>query len=100
MAFAGLRPRSIGSYDGTDGLTVSDLPEIEVEGKHISFEKVPTIVRVRAKNSKAKHGYLSFLGSEGCLAIQQYLEQRLIDGVKRAEKFRDFPAGEACRGRR
>jgi integrase len=82
MAFSGLRPQSIGSYDGMDGLTVGDLPELKVDGKSVSFEKIPTIVRVRAKNSKAKHGYISFLGSEGCLAIQQYIEQRLIAGER------------------
>ena len=82
MAFSGLRPQAIGSYDGTDGLTVGDLPELRIEGKRVRFEKTPTLVRVRAKNSKAKHGYLSFLASEGCLAVQQYLEQRLIAGER------------------
>ncbi|MFN4337240.1 MAG: hypothetical protein ACK4FV_06660 [Candidatus Nitrosocaldus sp.] len=27
MAYSGLRPESIGNYDGTDGLRLSDMPE-------------------------------------------------------------------------
>jgi integrase len=82
MAFSGLRPAAIGSYDGTDGLTVGDLPELKVSGTTVEFQKVPTLVRVRAKNSKAKHGYFTFLGEEGCLAVRQMLEQRIIAGEK------------------
>src|SRR5208282_3071184 len=32
--------------------------------------------------SKAKHGYVTFLSSEGCEIISQYLEQRLVNGEK------------------
>lgn len=82
MAFGGVRPQVIGSYDGTDGLTVGDLPELTIDGGTVSFSKTPTIVRVRAKNSKTKNAYFTFIGEEGCLAIRQYLEQRLIEGEK------------------
>lgn len=82
MAFSGVRPQVIGSYEGTDGLVLGDLPELKVEGATVSFEKTPTLVRVRAKNSKTKNAYFTFIGEEGCLAIKQYLEERLIGGEK------------------
>jgi integrase len=80
MAFGGVRPQVIGSFDGSDGLTIGDLPELRVAERTASFEKCPTIVRVRAKNSKTKNAYFTFLGEEGCIAVKQYLEQRMIGG--------------------
>jgi integrase len=80
MAFAGLRPQSIGNYDGSDGLMLKDLPELRIEGKEVVFEKIPTMVIVRSTLSKAKHKYFTFLGSEGCTYLKEYLEQRIRGG--------------------
>ncbi len=77
MAFADLRPESIGNFDGSDGLRLSDLPEVVVESKGVSFRKIPTIVTVRASLSKAKHKYFSFLGSEGTAYLREYLDERI-----------------------
>ena len=82
MAFGGVRPQVLGSYDGTDGLMLGDLPELRIEKQTVSFDKTPAIVRVRAKNSKTKNAYFTFIGEEGCLAVKQYLEQRIIGGEK------------------
>ena len=32
MAFTGLRPQSMGNYDGSDGLMLKDLPELRIDG--------------------------------------------------------------------
>jgi integrase len=80
MAFAGLRPQSIGNYDGSDGLMLKDLPELKIEGKEVVFEKIPTMVIVRSTLSKARHKYFTFLGSEGCTYLKEYLEQRIRGG--------------------
>ena len=80
MAFADLRPESIGNFDGSDGLRLSDLPELIIEGKGVSFKRMPTIVTVRATLSKAKHRYFSFLGTEGCAYLREYLDERIGGG--------------------
>jgi len=80
IAFAGLRPQAIGNVTGTDGLTVKDLPEMRIEGDSVVFLKVPTMVVVRPNLSKAKHRYFTFLTSEGCEYLQDYLERRIAAG--------------------
>ncbi|MEM4057977.1 MAG: hypothetical protein QXZ12_04510 [Thermoplasmata archaeon] len=44
LAFSGLRPESLGNYDGTDGLKLSDLKEFYIE--KMEFEKVPAVVHI------------------------------------------------------
>ncbi|PMB76221.1 MAG: hypothetical protein C0177_07260, partial [Fervidicoccus fontis] len=63
IAFAGLRPQSIGNHDGTDGLMLKDLPELRIDGGKLVFEKIPTMVVVRATLSKARHKYFTFLSN-------------------------------------
>jgi integrase len=82
MAFSGLRPQSIGNHDGSDGLTLKDLPELKIENGNVVFEKVPTMVVVRATLSKARHKYFTFLSSEGCTYLKEYLEERVRGGEK------------------
>jgi len=84
MAFSGLRLQVLGNDKGTDGLRISDLPEIQIQGDSVSFQSIPTLVRVRAKLSKAGHRYLSFLSDEGCEYLKAYLERRLAQGEKLA----------------
>ncbi|MGC8663924.1 MAG: site-specific integrase, partial [Thermoplasmata archaeon] len=55
MAFSGLRPESLGNYDGTDGIRLGDLKELNLDT--LEFEKSPTILIVRSSLSKAKHQY-------------------------------------------
>ena len=76
MAFADLRPESIGNYDGSDGLKLGDLPEVRVDNEQIVFDKMPTMIVVRASLSKARHKYFTFLSSEGCTYLKEYLEER------------------------
>ncbi len=80
MAFAGLRPETLGNRTGTDGLEVRDLPEMSLEGERVTFSKVPTMVVVRPSLSKAKHRYFTFLPAEGCDYLRAYLERRIARG--------------------
>jgi len=82
MAFSGLRPETIGNFKGTDGLKLSDLPELRINEGKIEFVKVPTIVRVRSTLSKKRHEYMTFLPEEGCNYVKEYLESRMKEGEK------------------
>jgi len=82
MAFSGLRPETIGNFKGTDGLKLSDLPELRINEGKIEFLKIPTIVRVRSTLSKKRHEYMTFLPEEGCNYVKEYLESRTKEGEK------------------
>ncbi|MGC8699338.1 MAG: site-specific integrase [Candidatus Acidifodinimicrobium sp.] len=82
MAFSGLRPETIGNYDGNDGLTLGDLPDLEVYGTEVSFKNIPAMIVVRPELSKTKRQYFTFLGPEGCRYLKEYLESRLRSGEK------------------
>lgn len=80
MAFTGVRPEVLGNMRGTDGLRIKDIPDLKIQGKHVSFENTPAQVMVRPQLSKAKHRYFTFLGPEGCDYLKAYLEQRIAGG--------------------
>jgi len=82
MAFSGLRPETIGNFKGTDGLKLSDLPELRINEGKIEFVKIPTIIRVRSTLSKKRHEYMTFLPEEGCNYVKEYLESRMKKGEK------------------
>jgi site-specific recombinase XerD len=79
MAFAGLRPESLGNYEGIDGLRLKDLKGLRLI-ENIEFEKIPVMVSVKSMLSKARHQYFSFLGEEGATYIKEYLEERRRQG--------------------
>ena len=84
MAFADLRPESIGNFDGSDGLTLKDFPELRIEDREVRFEKIPTMVVVRSSLSKTRGKYFTFLSHEGCDYLKEYLEERIRNGEKPA----------------
>ena len=75
MAFTGLRPESLGNYEGTDGLRLKDVKGLRLI-ENIDFEKLPVMVSVKSMLSKAKNQYFSFIGEEGATYIKEYLEDR------------------------
>ena len=75
LAFTGIRPSVLGK--STDGLKISDLPDLRIDGKRVEFDKAPALVRVRASLSKTGRAYMTFLNKEGCEYLKQYLEGRL-----------------------
>ncbi|MFH1821250.1 MAG: site-specific integrase [Methanobacteriota archaeon] len=80
MAFADLRPEVLGNFNGSDGLVIGDVPELEIEGGKVAFKKIPTMVMVRSPLSKTRHKYFTFLPGEGCTYLKEYLEERLRTG--------------------
>lgn len=80
LAFSGLRPETLGNAEGTDGLKISDFPELKIVNGNVEFEQIPALVNVRYTLSKAKHTYFSFLSEEGITYLREYLESRLSEG--------------------
>ena len=78
MAYSGLRPESLGNYEGTDGLRLGDLKGLTIET--LEFERIPCMVSVKSLLSKARHRYFSFIGEEGATYIKEYLEERRKQG--------------------
>ena len=82
MAHSGVRPEVLGNYEGDDGLCVRDFPEMRIEGKEIIFDAMPTMIRVREELSKTGKQYFTFLSTQGCDYLKEYLESRLRAGAK------------------
>jgi hypothetical protein len=80
IALSDFRPQVLGDHWGQDGLKIMDLPELHIENGKVTFEVIPTIVKVRANLSKARHAYFSFLPEEGCTYLAEYLESRIREG--------------------
>ena len=82
MAFSGLRPETLGSYKGTNGLQLSDIKDLEIKNEKIEFKKIPTEITVRPELSKARHQYLTFISEEGCKYMKEYLNERINNKEK------------------
>jgi integrase len=80
MAMAGVRPMTVGTKRGDDGLRLRDLPELRIEGTTVVFDHVPTRVNVRKPLSKARHPYMTFIGREVCDYLKANLEARVVGG--------------------
>jgi integrase len=78
MAFSGLRPESLGSFTGTDGIKLQDFTEAKITSDGLSFDKksIPSILRVRSPLSKGRHQYFTFVGEEAITYINEYLQER------------------------
>ncbi len=80
MAFSGLRPQVLGSYDGEEGLRLGDFPEAHADGEAVTFETAPTRIDVPAHLSKVDRPYFTFLGPEGVEYLTAYLGERTAGG--------------------
>lgn len=82
MAFSGLRPETLGNFDGTDGLKFSDFPDLELEKNQLKFKQVPARLIVRRTLSKARHQYFTFIPEETVRNLEDYFEERIKHGEK------------------
>jgi hypothetical protein len=84
LAFTGFRPQVLGSYKGTDGLVIGDLPELEFDNaqKKVVFKQIPLRALVREDRSKTGRAYEGFICEEGAKRIEQYLVKRMNSGEK------------------
>lgn len=80
VAHSGLRIGVLGNYQGADGLTIGDFPELKIENGTVSFDEIPTMIVVRRELSKTGQKYLTFLGEEGCDYLKSYLQDRIRQG--------------------
>src|SRR5207247_3301894 len=63
-------------------LRLGDLPDAVLEGKTLTFRKVPPQVVVLPELSNSVRRYFTFLGPEAAGYLKAYLERRLRDGEK------------------
>ena len=82
MAFAGVRPQVMGLSDKSDGLRLSDLPDLVLDGPDTRFDKTPAMVIVRPQLSKIRKKYFTFLSEEGCRYVLGYLRERMSHGER------------------
>lgn len=76
----GLRPQVLGNHNGTDGLTMKDLPDIVIQQGIARCLQSPPRVVVRRTISKARHQYFSMLTESGTKKLLAYLNDRLARG--------------------
>ena len=79
---SGFRPGAIGSYEGTDGLKIGDLPDLESTPTGLAFSRRPSMVVIRPQLSKTGRQYFSFLTSAKATLITAYLNERAAKGEK------------------
>ena len=82
MAHSGVRPGVLAAYRGDDGLTLWDLPELDIG--RIEFKTVPFLIRVPARLSKTGREYVTFGTEEAGRALVAYLSDRK---TRRREKL-------------
>jgi hypothetical protein len=75
---SGVRPGALANVDGTEGLTLGALPELDLET--LEFSKIPAVLTVKSRNSKNRLGYTTFVGPEGVEAIRIMLAERRARG--------------------
>ena len=80
MAFSGLRPESIGNYDGSDGLRLGDFVEAEITDEGLKVSKIPTMIVIRKGLSKARHQYFTFVPEQTLTYINEHLAERVGNG--------------------
>ena len=80
MAFSGLRPESIGNYDGSDGLQLGDFVEAEITDGGLKVSKLPTMLVIRRGLSKARHQYFTFVPEQTLTYINEHLAERVENG--------------------
>lgn len=80
LAFSGLRPQVLGSYQGERGLVLGDIPDLSINGKQVQMKNEPATILVREELSKSRKEYLTFLSREGCQYLKDYLKERIENG--------------------
>ena len=78
LAFSGVRPETLGNYDGSDGLRLKDIEGLNIET--MGFTVIPARITVRDTLSKTREEYFSFIGPQGIEHIRDYLKLRKEQG--------------------
>ncbi len=83
LAFSGLRPETLGNYDGSDALRVKDIEGLKIGTDQVEFSIFPAMLKVRQSKvqlSKKGHGYFRFIPTQACTYIKDYLDSRIRQG--------------------
>ena len=87
MAFSGLRPESIGSYLGNNGIRLKDISGLDYSDPHnLKFTEFPIKIKVRdtevalTRISKNGHAYWTLAGHQTEGYIIDYLTERVKNG--------------------
>jgi len=83
LAFSGLRPESLGNYDGSDAIRLKDIEGLKVSSGGVEFSKLPAVLRIRQSKvqlSKKGHQYFTFIPEQSSKYIKDYLDMRLRQG--------------------
>ena len=80
IAKSGLRPGVIGNHNGTDGLQIQDLPDVEIHQGVAKCLRTPSQITVRRELSKAGHQYFTFSTRFATNQILTYLNDRMKHG--------------------
>lgn len=81
VAHTGVRFQVLGDYTGERGLTIGDLPDLELEPE-LRFKETPFVVRVPADLSKTRVSYVTFGSSQLASVFLSYLAGRSMQGEK------------------
>jgi hypothetical protein len=84
MAHAGVRPQVVGDYTGERGLSLEDLPELDLE--ELKLSKTPFVLRVPADLSKTRVSYRTFGTAQLASTLLAYLTERRAAGERLTPK--------------
>ena len=82
MTYSGLRPEVLGNIDGTEGLTIGDIIDLNVANGKVEFANIPAQIAVKPDLSKIRTRYFTFIGPEGSEYLKEYLETRIANGER------------------
>lgn len=90
MAHGGVRPEVLGCLS-MDGVIISDMPDLEInkdDEKTVELKRMPALLAIRPRVSKAGHQYLTFVTEEGCTYLKEYLAERMRPRWRRTTWYR------------
>jgi hypothetical protein len=82
MAFSGIRPESLGNYNGTDGIVLKDIEGLEITDHGINFKIFPAMLKIRATLSKKGNACFTFIPEQAGKYIKDYFDLRIRNGEK------------------
>ena len=83
LAFSGLRPETLGNYDGSDALRIKDIEGLKIGTEGTEYSTFPALLKVRQSKvqlSKKGHGYFTFIPQQSGKYIKDYLDSRIRQG--------------------
>ncbi len=83
LAFSGLRPETLGNYNGSDALRIKDIEGLKIGSEGIEISTFPAMLNVRQSKvqlSKKGHGYFTFIPAQSGKYVKDYLDSRIRQG--------------------